>query len=61
MHNVHIRKLNSLGVTNVGNGDLIDFLSLSEGLRDFTKKMGNNFFVTLYVFDFLNHLHRFLY
>lgn len=57
MHNMHIRKLNSLGVTNVGHCDLIDlcdecFKVQAENLGLITKKMGNNF-VTLMLFDLI--------
>ena len=46
MYNMHIRKLNNLGVAtsgygdfaNVGNDDIIDFLNTSEVFRDFTQK-----------------------
>ena len=38
MYNMHIRKLNTLGVTNVGNGYIIDFLNTLEVFRDLTQK-----------------------
>ena len=48
MYNMHIRKLNNLGVAtsgygdfaNVGNGDIIDFLNTSEVFRYLHKKNG---------------------
>ena len=49
MYNVHIRKLNNLGVANVGNGDIIDFLNTSEGFRDLQKKWVTNFVTLFYL------------